>query len=143
MNRSAERIDFLSDLLITATEHGGYGAFDVESWDYRDGNPGDGKAVIRFYDDPRSSYVVDIDVMAKGLGIIRNAVKRQVKRPGPGGRPEEVFHNASTGQRLYLGSAIRAPLLLADRTNGDDGDYDVIGALAVLEIALFGAVRYA
>jgi hypothetical protein len=33
-------------------------------------------------------------------------------------------------------------LLVHDRTNGEDGDADVIGALAVLECALFGEIVY-
>ncbi len=88
------------------------------------------------HDPVRETWRVDLDTMAKGLGIIRSAVMREVEHDGP------VPHNKDTGERLYFGGEARRELMLADRSNGEDGDYDVIGALAVLECALFGRVVY-
>lgn len=141
--RSAEREQFLADLLTGAIEHAGYGFPAAKVWHCPDGAPGQWYAEItdRYLEPGDEGYGetqrVDLDTMAKGLGVIRDAVLKEVRHDGP------VPHNAKTGERLYFGGEARRDLLLADRTNGDDGDYDVIGALAVLECALFGRVVYA
>ncbi|MDH6462084.1 hypothetical protein M2302_002259 [Micromonospora sp. A200] len=132
--RSAERIEFLDGLLVTAIENYGYGWFLVHEYE---GEGADAYAVIEPEDEPGTKHRVDIDTMAKGLGVIRRAVMRETERDG------EVLHNAETGERLYMGRALRKDILDADRTNGDEGDIDVVGALAVLECALFGQVVYA
>jgi hypothetical protein len=135
MRRTPARTEFLSDLFATAMAHGGYGQFTVS--DYTDTS-----AVITFHEDgpEGGTHRVSINTMAHGLRVIRDAVLRD-----PGGHMTGalVLHNAKTGQRLYFDGDARRNLLLADRTNGKDGDYDVIGALAVLECALFGRVVYA
>lgn len=133
--RSAARTEFLSDLFTTAMAHGGYGQFTVS--DYTDTS-----ATVTFHEDgpEGGTHRVNLDTMARGLRVIRDAVLRD---PGGYMTGALVPHNAETGQRLYFGGDARRALLLADRTNGDKGDYDVIGALAVLECALFGRVVYA
>lgn len=141
--RSPERIAWLTNLLIDAIEHAGYGF--PGAVEYEPNDDGTAYAVIydRFEEDddpntpPKETWRIDLDTMAKGLGIIRNAVMKEVENDGP------VPHNKDTGDRLYFGGEVRRQLLLADRTNGDDGDYDVFGALAVLECAIFGHVMYA
>lgn len=127
VNRSDERAQFLSDLLVTAIEHAGYGFPGIVEYEPEpDGVPAKSYAVI--YDrydmededaEPTTTWRVDIDTMAKGLGIAR-------KLPAGGEVADWV-----------------RDLLLSDRTNGDDGDYDVLGALLVLECALFGEPTYA
>ncbi len=129
-NRSKEREEFLSDLLITAIEHGGYGFSQAVEYEPEpDGNPAGSYAVIydRYdLDDSAENeatlprHRVDIDLIAKGLGIVRKLAKR----------PEGI-------------SDWVKELLLADRTNGDEGDYDVVGALLVLECAIYGKPTYA
>lgn len=127
--RSPEREKFLSDLLVTAIEHMSYGfPATLEYKPEPDGEPGASYAVIydRYEEDepwdaddswkPKESWRVDIDTMAKGLGVVR-----RIEKPANWVRD----------------------LLLADRTNGDDGDYDVVGALLVLECAIFGKPMYA
>lgn len=133
-NRSEERKEFLSDLLDTALDHRGYGQFSV-------GEFTDDYAVIHFHEsgDEGGSHTVTLDTMARGLAVIRNAVLRDLDGYEAGSK---VPHNVVTGQRLFFGGQARRDLLEADRTNGLDGDYDVIGALAVLECALFGRVIY-
>lgn len=139
--RSAARTEFLTDLLTTALYHQGYGQFDVTT-DRTDANSP--YAVIQFHEDgPEGGrHTVNLDTMARGLRVIRDAVL------GPAGPlsldPDgQVYCNRTTGERLYFGGLARTDLLTADRTNGKDGDYDVIGALAVLECAIFGRVVYA
>lgn len=143
-NRTDARNQFLADMLCTAVEHQGYGAFSVSAYRW-DGIPvRDTYAVIRFSDCEATecdgkcrSHRITLDTIAKGIAVIRNA--QWVSRAG---QSEGYFSNAVTGQRLYFGGEARRELLLASRTNGDDGDYDVIGALAVVECALFGRVVY-
>jgi len=115
--RTAERKEFLSDLLVTAIEHYGYGFPTVHEYHHPEGKPGEWFAVIsdRYEEDASGAdktYRVDIDTMAKGIGVWRRSA--------------------------HMPKAFT----LADRTNGDDGDFDVIDALAVLECALFGEVVY-
>lgn len=109
------------------------GMFDI--WTGSDGSTSCGDPAGS-HDPVRETWRVDLDTIAKGLGIIRNAVMREVPNDG------KVPHNKATGDRLGYGGESRRLLLLADRTNGEDGDYDVVGALATLECALFGRVIY-
>jgi hypothetical protein len=125
--RTPERAEFLSGLLVTAIEHFGYGFPGVLEYDGIPDNPADAYAVIydRYDDDqeametPSVTYRVTIDTMAKGLGIVRKMASR----------PEGI-------------AAWVKDLILSDRTNGDDGDFDVLGALLVLECAIFGEPTY-
>lgn len=136
--RSAERNQFLTDLLTTAVEHCGYGWFttpDVYEWD---GELGTAHAeIVEFDGGEWVKHRIDLDTFAKGLGVIRRAELREIEHG------DVVLHNAETGERLYMSRGLRKDILEADRTNGDEGDIDVVGALAVLECALFGRVVYA
>lgn len=135
--RSAARTEFLNDLLDAAISCHGYGWFEVDEYPDVD-NAADAYAVIR---EPGTNeeFRVTLDTMARGLRIIRDATLG----PAVDHDGDLVRTNASTGNRLYFGGVVRDDLLKADRTNGEDGDFDVIGALAVLECALFGHVEYA
>lgn len=138
--RTPARNTFLAYLMITAMEHYGYGFPALVEYEYNEADPASIYAVItdRFNDDDNTQFRITVDTMAKGLGIIRNAI------PATSEDGKETYYvNAETFERLYFGGDERKELLLADRTNSDEGDYDVIGALAVLECALFGAVTYA
>lgn len=127
--RTPERIEFLYHLLCAAIEHAGYGFSSAMEWKPNDEHQAESYALI--YDryeespngrddwQPKQSWRVDIDTVAQGLGIARKLVSR------PDGAASWV-----------------KDLLLADRTNGDDGDYDVVGALLVLECAIFGEPTY-
>jgi hypothetical protein len=135
MARSEKRTEFLLSVFVTAMEHAGYGQFYVEEYD-----PDAGTAVIAWHDEPETLMPVDLDTIAKGIGIIDRAVLREITDYEG---VHKVWHNAETGQRLYMGDGLRSAVLLASRTNFDDGDLDTIDALAVLECAVFGAVTYA
>lgn len=124
MNRTPERIQFLSDLLITAIEHCGYGFPGIVEYKPELESPHETYAVIfdRYEleeeeaEEPSQTWRVDIDVMAKGLGILR----------------EKYGQSGSVHMR---------DLFEANREN-DAGITDVVGALAVLEAAVFGDVTY-
>ncbi len=142
--RTRARADFLADLLSTAVEHGGYGFSETVSYVTPEGDPWAWRAVVRDRyldpgdDDYGRTWTVDLDTMARGLRVIRNAFYATTED----GRVT-ALHNRETFERLFFDGDARRELLLADRTNGDGGDYDVVGALAVLECALFGSVVYA
>lgn len=127
MKRTDERTEFLSDLLTMALEHCGYGFPGLI--EYRQASDDSitvlPRAVIfdRYDDEPlgtgttsRPTWEVTIETMAKGIGILR-------KKYGT------------------TGSHHMRDLFEADREN-DAGITDVVGALAVLEAAVFGDVTY-
>lgn len=125
--RSAERIGFLADLLITAIEHNGYGFPGVVEYKAPTDRPADTYAVIyNRYDveewdgegpNPRTvTWRVDIDTMAKGIGVLR-------KKYG-------------TDASQYMKDLFEAS------GENDASITDVVGALAVLEAAILGDVTY-
>lgn len=120
--RSPAREQFLSDVLVTAIEHAGYGFPGIVEYKPEpDDKPADSYAVIHNrYEESSETWKVDIDTIAKGFGVIRKTYRGQ---PDTAGWLRDV--------------------ILADRTNGDDGDIDVVGALLVLECAIFGKATYA
>lgn len=138
--RSAQRIDFLDGVLVTAIEHYGYGFPEIIEYPDVE-NTADAYALItdRYEDDDDQTYRVDLDVIARGIGVIKDAVAQDdPKFPDDG----PVLFNAKTDQRLYLSHESRKAILEASRNN-DAAELDVVDALAVLECALFGAVTYA
>lgn len=156
--RSPQRIEFLAGILVTAIESGSYGSWMcVHRYHIPDDNEAEWYADLHVAEDEREDegnpelIHVDLDMIARGLGVIRSAVLRETPRETRtladgteytvGG--ETVLHNAKSGERLYLSEAHRKAIMLADRTNHEDGDLDVIDCLAILECALFGAVTYA
>ena len=129
--RSDARVQFLADVMTTAIEHFGYGFPEVVEDQREDGHEADWYVVIvdRYLEPDDEGYgrhhAIDLGTIAKGLGIIRGW------KAGEDGRPDD-WAPAEWVRQLWL----------ADRTNGEDGDVDVIGALAVLECAIFGEVVY-
>lgn len=119
MAKSAERIQFLSDILATAIEGGiDYWAYfdsiekvddpnDILGWRYE-------QAIVREAEDPDEIHKINLDTIAKGLGILR---KRNADRD--------------------------KDLLLANRTNGYEGDFDAWDADKIVQFALFGSLVYA
>jgi hypothetical protein len=127
MERTRERAQFLSDLLVTMIEHAGYGFPGVLEYVVEpEGDPNGSYAVIYDrYEHPDGSQTrgdlgtwrVDLDTVEKGLEVVR-------------------------GMSAHSHAAWVRELQLADVTDGDEGDYDVVGALLVLECALFGQGVY-
>jgi hypothetical protein len=113
-------------------ENGGYGFFEVVDYVW-DCPPSQAYADIRDPDHSHddSEWHITIETFAKGLGEIRRA-----KRDAEAG-----FLCNQAGERMYLSGELYRAILAADRTN--EMELDVIGALAILEIALFGVVVYA
>jgi hypothetical protein len=149
--RSSERVRFLSDVLVTAIEHGGYGFPTCETYEPEPGgDPAGTYAIVadRYLQPGDDGYGrtwrVDLDTIARGMAIIRRAFVATDGVPdrcAPGGAGDAVYVHPDSWERLYLSHGLRQQLLAGDRAN-DAGEFDVIGALAVLEIALFGAVVY-
>lgn len=147
MKRNDDRNQFLFDVFVTALE-GGIGYWSAASTYHNHTGTDDygGDAIEDFYavihetkegDDPEpddevvtdklgyeSRYQgqgmrVDADVIAKGLGLFRDKV--------------------SSGE---IANPYAKQLVLADRTNGKDGDYDADMADIVVQLGLLGEVRY-
>lgn len=156
--KSAERIEFLSDLLCGAVENGGYGFFYTITWECPEGDPAAWYAhIIAKEDSPDDEVLADIDVstdkrvhridldtMARGLGVIQRSVLREVTEGHDKG--EKVLHNLRTDKQLYLSEhrrkVIRSASFANDAAGTEVGDLDVLDYLAILECALFGAVTY-
>lgn len=126
--RTPERAEFLANVLATAIEHNGYGFPGIVEWKFDHKNPSETFAVIydryeaEYPDATGEQWRVTVDTIAKGFGVIRQNFEK----------------NGSAHYAVWV-----RDLMLANRTNGDDGDYDVVGALYVLESAIFGEGRYA
>lgn len=150
MKRTPERERFLADVLTTAVEHQGYGFFHVLRYRW-DCPPVETYALIEespdyVSGDEAAIWRIDIETTSKGLGVIRGAryaAANSADPHAPGANGEVAVLFAADGKRLYFGGQPYRDLMLADRTNGAEGDFDVIAALAVVECALFGQVVYA
>lgn len=138
--RSQERVSFLSDVLVGAIESGSYGSWmDVREYHVPAGKEAEWFAVIVDEGDGGTEELrVDLDVIARGLAVIKNSELRAVD----GNADELALHNKETGQRLYMSPGMKRNIGITDRTNADQGDMDVCDYLAVVECALFGAVKY-
>lgn len=135
MKRTAERVEFLSSVLVGAIENYGYGWFSVINYDT---DAWTAKIKDSYTE---IEYDVDLDTIAKGIGVIRNAVVTEVP-DWRGDAVERVLANGNSGQRLYLGVESRKAIIQASRDN-DAGELDMIDCLTILECAIFGAVKYA
>lgn len=119
--RSPERTKWLSDVLTTAVENDMRAVWsDVLAYHHSDGPAW----VTLEITDPSH------DVATEGPR------KRTI-----------TIDDIARGVRLYLKDAPAdsthfAQFALSNRTNGEDGDYDAIGAVNALECAIFGEVVY-
>lgn len=130
VTRTAERTEFLTDIVVTAIENGGYGFFTVEEYD-----PENGTATIADkYDEVHPQFSISIETIARGLGEIRGAKMHDAK--------DESYLVNHQGRRLFMPQGMRKSIMEADREN-DAGNLDVVDALAILECGLFGQVVYA
>lgn len=149
--RSPARTKLLAEILWEAICHQGYGFPEAKEVHFPDGKESEWYAVIRDrYEDWKSDddgwQRVDLDTIAKGLSLIRRAHMDvvAVKRALHDDHEIEVggLVNPITKEPLHVGENQRKNILLADRSNGEDGDLDVLDCLAVLEVAMFGAVTF-
>lgn len=156
MEKSAERIEFLSGILGEVTGAGTYGFFYLVSETGEGTRDHTARIIakedacdeygIPMEDIPEDKIVtVDLDTIAKGLGVIQRSVLREVTEGYDKGN--NLLHNVRTGQRLYLSvdrkNAIRGASFSNDASGSGSGDLDILDYLAILECALFGAVMYA
>lgn len=116
-NRSAAREQFIQDIFVTAIEGG------INYWaNYQSINKVEWPQDIvgwryesaHILDEDGDSYVIDKNTIIKGINMI---VKRNAERD--------------------------KALILANRTNGDDGDFDALDADKIVQFGLFGTLVYA
>lgn len=118
MGRSAERREFLADVVTTAVEGGtGYWA-QVSEYRWVD-EPA--RAVLHELDDDESGYraeglLLDQDAVAKGIGRIARG-------------------------EVELGATLKELILRASREN-DAADIDAEAADVIAQVALLGEIRY-
>jgi len=116
-NRSEKRTEFLKDVLSTAIE-GGIDYWSV-LWDY---DYDAGTATIQVWNTNNESQVegdkiyLTIDSVARGIKLLVDI----------GDVPEEIKKNVG----------------LANKTNGEYGDYDSIDADCIIQMAIFGKIIY-
>lgn len=115
-NRSAAREQFIQDILVTAIDDG------IEYWaNYQSINRIDKPEDIlgwwyesaHILDEDGDSYVIDKNTIIKGINMI---VKRNAERD--------------------------KALILANRTNGYEGDFDALDADKIVQFGLFGSLIY-
>ena len=121
MKRTAEREQFLADILITAIEGGtGYWAA-VSGYKWSDEAPETTRATLHELNDEETAYDgaqydLTIDAVATGLGRIRRG-------------------------EVGVSGTLRETIALADREN-DAGYIDADGADVITQAALLNEIRY-
>lgn len=131
MERTQERKQFLADVFTTAIEGGINYWSQVEAyhWQGTEGRMQDADLdgfyaeIIEIGDgDVATKHRIDVNVIAHGLNLLCGSRKEPIKY-------------APTGRLL-------ADLMLANRTNGQDGDFDADSADCVVQAGLFGEIVY-
>lgn len=116
-NRSAAREQFIQDLFVTAIEGG------IDSWanfqsinkiDKPDDIIGWWYESVHIIDDDGDSYIIDKNTIIKGINMIMKC-------------------NAERDRQL----------ILANRTNGYEGDFDALDADKIVQFGLFSTLVYA
>jgi hypothetical protein len=139
-HRDGRRAEFLTTVLTTAIESGSLGWFVVHEYRHDSVPLGSAYALIEPEDQENITHRVDLDVIARGLALIRDALPLvQSTRPSDG----PVLCDRTTGKRLYVSAGMRSRIMAADRSCDEDGDLDAIDALSIVECGLFGQVVYA
>lgn len=137
--RTAERLEALSYILSDGLS---YSWFEVSA---HDSDAVTATVWVDDEDDEEGTYgrkvTVDADDVARGLRMVReyfngerelyNGEWNYYLEKDPNWKPSK----GSTDSYLYQ-------LILFDRTNGEDGDYDANTADMVMQYAIFGEVRY-
>ena len=126
MPRTEKRVEFLTDVLITAVE-GGINYWALVADYVPEGEPEKrGVTLWETEDDPEGNgegVRVTLDTIASGIAKIR-------------ANKEGKFDFAHAHNSYWV------QFWVANRTNGDDGDYDAGIADCILQAGLFGEVVY-
>lgn len=124
MTRSDARRQFLTDILITAVEGGINYWSAVSKYDPNNGtvriheyHPDAGETDTNGY--AVEGVLVDVDTIARGIGVLRD-------------KSRFPFAHDGYWRQFWV----------ADRTNGEDGDYDAGTADCIVQAALFGDIVY-
>ncbi|QFG04564.1 hypothetical protein SEA_JEEVES_89 [Mycobacterium phage Jeeves] len=144
--RSEDRKQFLFDVFVTALEGGiGYWSAASKYHIWLDAEAGkediDGFfAVIEIQDDDTdpdeepTEYRIDAAVIARGIGLFEKYALGKID--GLGNEIPEHAQNP-VGEGHYW-----RQFLLANRTNGEDGDYDADVADIIVQFGVFGEAVY-
>lgn len=134
MSRSAERTQFLSDVLSTSLHYHWFRLIEAD-WDK-------GTATIKAEHDENywQKHEIGPDDVARGLRMYREWLEG--KREAYPGQWEMGFSSSRAEGERAGASYYGWELVKADRTNGEEGDYDADTADAALQFAIFGGVIY-
>lgn len=145
--RTPERVQLLANVLVGAIENGGHGWFTVDDYHTPEGRLDEWYAVIRPYDDKKTTYRVDLDVIEAGFTVVRNSVVDIVRTERRNSDDKDIeiagYVHPISGKSLGINDDMHDAIMIADLSDGEDESLDVIGYLAILEISLFGEVMYA
>lgn len=114
----SRRDEFYADLIVTAIENFGYGSFETLAYTLEVNNAMQYEtmpsAIIKFYDDP-NEYEITRDVFSRAFTTLRKLKEKSnwIKR------------------------------MLKEYDSLNSYDFDVVDALNLMEIGLFGEVVYA
>ena len=122
---SDKRDEFLEEILDCAGQ--GHAQFiELRGWSEKYG-PGPNYTILDDgIEEGRVQFPVTMDVVRKGFGLIAKA-----KSEGDGKTSIKYLHDE---QRKLINEI--------NKSNGDEGDYDVNDAMAIVEIGLWGEVVY-
>lgn len=134
MARSPERTQFLSDVLSTSLHYSWFELIEAD-WDK-------GTATIKAEHDldEWQTHEIGPDDVARGLRMYREWLEGK-REAYPGQWAAGFDFNRAEGERAGA-SYYGWELAKADRTNGEEGDYDVSTADSALQFAIFGGVIY-
>lgn len=132
MARSAQRTQFLSDVLSTSLHYSWFELLEAD-WDK-------GTATIKAEHDTDEwqTHEIGPDDVARGLRMYREWLEG--KREAYPGQWEAGFER-NKGERAGA-SYYGWQLIKADRTNGEEGDFDASTADSALQFAVFGHLIY-
>lgn len=124
-NDTTNRDEFLEEILDAAGQ--GHAEFmELEGWSEAHG-PGPNYTIIDDgIEDGNDKFLVTLATVRRGFGIIAKAKHTE----------------ANETDVKYLPDSQRKRINEINKSNGDDGDYDAIDAMAIVEIGLWGAVTY-
>jgi hypothetical protein len=133
-NLTADRKQFLADIFTTALEGGisYWSSCSTYHWSKGDGSSDlDGFYAAITDEEDGTDYRIDRQVIQRGVGLFVRYCNGEINSNGGPG----------DGQRLPSDHYWRQ-FLAANRTNGDDGDYDADVADNIVQFGLFGKVVY-
>lgn len=143
--RSAERTQFLADVLTTAIEGGVNYWATITNYSVSLGHAENTTATLTetMEDAPSGAasytpaiHTVTIDTIARGVNLIAKSTPNKLVNGLP-----DTNYSAEHGGIRYLSPGTRSAVIAASRIN-DAGELDASDADAIVQVALFGEVTY-